>query len=755
MAAGNTFDRVLERAGLGLAAAACLWFFLAAAWGIFAIPQGGHFASTAAAGVMADNMWHWKILAPVWEYTDGPPSPSQYYCHHPWGVFWLTALFFRVFGYRDFVLVLPAVVMSALTPALLFSLARRAWGVLPGAAAACGFVLVPIAISFANFNSLEVMTIFGCTLSFWGLVHLNAAADPSLGRPPLGAGKRRYLVASLVGTVFAGCGDWPGYIAIGVLLAWCLLRLYVFPRTWLRNVPVASFSRWWALTASVAVLTFATFVVLFIKAEKLSEWIGAAVGRGAQDPTPISAVLEARKFWIETAFTPLVIFLGKLAVPVAVVRLIVKRTEAEVFSLASLVMAVIQYVMFKQGADIHFFWPHYFVLYFALALAQLVATAVDLGRLAAARLARVRPSLEGLACRASAVLALLVFLIPSLLLVPDAPRVLRYARETGGRFDEHGNIIRSETDLVRVAQWLRPRLPERTALHVEPGFPWGWHHSWALRGITRSGSLPPKPGPDHHGEPYWIGRASLMDLAGRKRVMGGYYVQTFGDVWVVETRRAPAPLDAWTFEEREPGFFEWYFSAHVEPVTRLVQDPLATWELRLHYGQEAPRPAPSAPRSLEDVRVLHNLAVDGGDAAEVGRLRAQIDAALDRSTAAEFTQGVRMIGSRVTPGVQPRVQAWFEAQGPTEADALFDVRSRVIHPKRWSWMPQDPSERNCAYPPVIPTATWRRGFLYVIEFALFKRFGDEVFSGAFTPRTSGPVPQRKDGQSRTTVALVR
>jgi 4-amino-4-deoxy-L-arabinose transferase-like glycosyltransferase len=739
----NDADDAVTRLAKLVAAAGCVWFFLVACWGMFAIPQGGHFASSAAAGVMAENMWTWKIVAPVWEYTDTEPLPAQYYCHHPWGVFWTTAIFYKIFGHRDFVLVLPAVVMSSLTPPMLYAIAKRAWGVVAGAAAVCAFVLVPIDISFAQFNSLEVITIFGCTLMVYGLTEM------------LATGKRRFFALSLVGTFFACTGDWPGYLGVGGMLGWAFVRLYVLPKRWREDCPHQTYARWWAFTAAFAVVLLGFFVWQFQKAGKLTEWIGQAERRGAGDQTPLDQVLESRKFWIEMAFTPLVIAIGKIALPIAAFRVVVRRREAELFSLAAWVMATIQYVAFKGGADIHFFWPHYFGLYYALAFAQLVATIEGSGLWLAKQLAKLRARAGAIAKRAAPALALVAVVVPSAMLVPDAPHVLRYARETGGRFDEHGNLIRSETDLVRVAAWLRPQLPTHAALLVDPGFPWGWHDSWALRGITRSGSLPASRGPQNDSHPFWLTRASLIDGARRKSIVDSSFVQMIGDVWVVDTRERPAPLVAYSFEEREPGPFEWFFSAHVEPVTRIVRDPLATWELRLHYGQPADVPERAEPRTLEAARVLHNLAVATGDRAEAGRLRARIETELDTSFAAEFTQGVRLIGTRVTKSVQPRVEIWFSAEGPLASDATFDVRSTVIHPKKWSLLPQDPKERNCAYPPPIATTLWRAGFLYKIEFALFKRFGDEHFTGAWSAR-GGEAPRRVgDRAERTGVAFVK
>ncbi len=96
--------------------------------------------------------------------------------------------------------------------------------------------------------------------------------------------------------------------------------------------------------------------------------------RGGGDSKPLSAVLEARKNWIDFSFTPLCIWLGKVAAPVCLARLVIFRQDEEAYALSLLVGATFQYVVFKEGADVHIFWPHYFAPYFALALAQLAGT---------------------------------------------------------------------------------------------------------------------------------------------------------------------------------------------------------------------------------------------------------------------------------------------------------------------------------------------------------------------------------------------
>src|SRR5262249_17222258 len=62
--------------------------------GIAGLFPNGHFASTAAIGMTAQNMWHWKTALPIVGYVER--GPFSYYMHHPLGVFWVAALFGKV-----------------------------------------------------------------------------------------------------------------------------------------------------------------------------------------------------------------------------------------------------------------------------------------------------------------------------------------------------------------------------------------------------------------------------------------------------------------------------------------------------------------------------------------------------------------------------------------------------------------------------------------------------------------------------------
>ena len=176
--------------------------------------------------------------------------------------------------------------------------------------------------------------------------------------------------------------------------------------------------------------------------------------RAAGNKASLSAVLASRRYWIELMFTPIAIAIGKLG---AVGRLAPRARDCAASTrcmpLFYLGMAAFQYLVFKQGADIHVFWPHHFAAYFALACGALVATlAAALGSGAAlATPPRVRPAASQRSRCSS---------LPLAAVLRDGVPALVYARETGGRFNEKGLLIDTDGAKTAFLRWLSARISQ-------------------------------------------------------------------------------------------------------------------------------------------------------------------------------------------------------------------------------------------------------------------------------------------------------
>ncbi|MGD0523694.1 MAG: glycosyltransferase family 39 protein, partial [Polyangiaceae bacterium] len=470
-----TGSTALERLARAVAFVACTWFAFTAFWGLFSIPGGGHLGAGSAGNVMAaEQMLKWHIFYPAWDWYNGQPPPKvSYICHHPFGQYWIPAVFLAVFGHRDFVVRLVPALMSAAIPPMLYGIAKEKWGRSAGAVAAASYVVVPIAVGFSQFLNLETFCIFGALLFFWG--HTRHMVT----------GKRRHLAASLVGMAFACSGDWAGYMIVGPMLAWALLRAYVLPVRLTPRFQRIPYARWWALSVAIAMGSALLWIYLFYDAGQLNDWIGAAQNRGGAEGTKLRAVLDARKNWIDFSFTPLAILLGKIAAPLCLLRLLVTRRDEETYSLSLLVGGAAQYVVFKQGADVHIFWPHYFAAYFALAMAQMART---LGAVAGFVVRRFSWRLAG---AVASWVTIALGLIPAAAMTRDGVMSLWVWRRTGGRYDENGGLIRSHLDMLRVLELVvNPVTIRGTPIDTHVSANWGWEHLWKYQGLGKDANMP-------------------------------------------------------------------------------------------------------------------------------------------------------------------------------------------------------------------------------------------------------------------------
>ncbi len=722
-------DPQIERLAKIITAIASLWFALAAAWE-FTGPFGpGHLAASASIGTAGENMFHWGIAAPVLEYRLHKPPTNLYYCHHPWGIFWLTALFAKVFGHHDWVCRLAPVLMSAATPALLYAIGRAAWSPIAGAVAAVAFTVLPIALAFANFNALELPVIFWLLLCCWATVRYWQTWQ------------RHWLLISLGALCLALHADWPAYIFAAFLLSTTgIIGFFLRPR-WFGQLNQRRFAQWLVLASTVCVLSGLFYMVVFNRLGKLPDLLSSATGRAAGAHVPLSKVLAARQHWIELCFTPLAIALGKLAFPVLLARLAVRRRAVDLLPLGLLVMATVQYVVFKQGADVHVYWPHYFAAYYALALGVLAHSAVRVATYFCrwqVRRGHPSPRYKRWPQRLIPVGVLGAFLMPSLAMARDGIAVLAYARRTGGRFNEKGRLIHPDNDKVAFIRWLSTQMAPGTETQLHIGMKQSLWVSWTLhRPVRTSHHVPDKRA--KAAMRYFVLDTRFANAPTQQRLAKRFAITAVGPFWLVDRGVPPRPLNGKSFVRHEPSLAQRYYRSANDPIFEIVDDPLHTWERRYHLGQK-PNPAPQVePTSLDQLRSATNLAIAQGDEARAAGLRQQVLARLDRSVATTFDDGSRLLGQRHELGAEPSLTLVFEAAGPSAKRRNFAIQSTIVEKLGWSLIPPDSKTNEAGMPFSIPTRLWKRGFLYTARSCLLPRLGSERFIGFWR---GGPKPPR-------------
>jgi hypothetical protein len=445
---------------------------------------------------------------------------------------------------------------------------------------------------------------------------------------------------------------------------------------------------------------------------------------------PLEEVLASRSYWIALAFTPPVIWLGKLALPLLVARVAALRSELELYALAVVGTAVFQYVTFRQAADIHFFWPQYFALYFAYAAGALVATLELLVRRFLPKSERSTPLVPALAALALGLACLAA-------VFPDGLRALLYARKTGGRFNEKGLIIHPDIDKEAVLAKVAKELDEDASFGVDPGFKPMYWVDWVLE---RPVAVAPLPQPTqalrrtHH--------ALDLRFAGAEaglRLARDFQTRAFGPYLVADLRGVSTPLEGFALEPREPTLFERLFVSSSHARYSVRPSPLWGWELRHHFGLGGELPADARPRTVDELRSAHNLAVRRGDGALAAALRARLFAGLERRTARPYSDGVTFLGARLDRGTSTFLTVYFEASGALRDAYSFGITSRVGAPPRFSVTPADALPREVGMPFAIPSTLWERGFIYAATTEILKRPGRERFDGWFRG-LGAPVP---------------
>lgn len=717
---------------------ATIWMGLVASWEMLGPVLAGHWAAAASMGIIAENMLRWHVIGPVWEYTTSPPTPDSYYCHHPWGIFWVTTLFMKVFGRHDVVCRLPAIVLSTLTPGVLYAIGRAIWRPASGAAAALGFVVLPITLSFANFNVLEVPLMFWTLVALWGAVRLSQT------------NRSKFLVASAFGLVMSVHTDWPAYVFSGLVLGFWLFRGYLGGRTFFGRLHERRFAELWIAWATLSVLSGVFYLAMFHRSNKLGDLLGSYGMRSSGNNASLAAVLASRRYWIELSFTPIAILLGKIGAGVSLTRLVFTRAEFEFFPLAYLGMAVFQYVVFKQGADIHIFWPQSFGAYFGLAMGAVVATLANVLEFVRMIVRRWR-RLESQTMGATSGILALVFMAPVFVAVlRDGVPALVYGRRTGGRFNEKGLAITSDGDKDTFLRYVARSLSPDAVVELHDSMHGTWAQLWALGGhAVQMNRQLPAPAVGGKDKPHLLDSRFASDdtmaLATSK-----FHVTAVGPFWRIDPSQPAAPLDAFVFLEREPSWFEWALISGTEPVRTIVPDPWLTWELRTHWAQPASVPD-TPPQTFEQQRIAYNVAVQANDETRANELLWEMKREM-RPVEAQFEGGPQIVGVRRIAGVHPRLDIVYRAPGALPAGSSMVVRSKVLAPASWSLTMADPTVREVGLPPSIPATRFRGGFLYVDPVSIVKRPGTEVYQATWNIR--GRQLARVSGTGGTTVDVL-
>jgi hypothetical protein len=706
----------LERLCQAVALSATLGFSLAACWELADTFGAGHFAAASAVCTAAENMWHWGVAAPAVHALGRAPAASDFYCHHPWGIFWVSALFMKLFGHHAWACRAPAVLESILTIPALYYAGRALWSPVAGAVAALSFAVVPIALSFSDFNGLEVPAMFGSVLTIWGYARFRQSY--------------RVFDASLAlgGLIFGLCADWPVLVLAATMLSAIFVSVFLLGR-YTAPADRRRLATFWALAVVFCALTIGAHLLAFAQLGQLNELFVQGDRRSAGVHTPLSLVLAARKFWIEVSFTGLAIGLGKLALPVLGLRALLRHSELEALPLCVFAMALFQYVVFKQGADVHIFWPHYFALYFALACAGLAQSTLDLAPLAARRWPNVGASKLGY-------VVLALFAVTALAILPDGLRALHYAHRSGGRFNENGRLIKPDKDKVAALEWLTRRWAPGAGVTLHPGMRQSLWVDWSLqRPVTTilhlpTGALTPL-------DRYYVADLRFMGGTEQDTLAASFSSTVLGPFLAVDRAAAAGELRAFDIARVEPSAFQAYWVSSSHALREINPDPFLTWELKDRFDMK-PNPAPiSPPKTFEQQRIAHNIAVSRGDTASAARFLEALLAGADQSHAVSFGSGNTLLGTRLERGGSLVLSVYVRAAGADPREPELVMHSMVSEAPLGSLVDRDTARAEVGMPFMFPASRWKSGYLYSSVTEIIRRIGKERWTGSFRTHESG------------------
>ena len=266
--------------GQTAALVSALWLLAVGLWEIAAPFGQGRDAISSVIAVAGESMVRFGTALPVSEHGLSQPTLENVQLEHPFGVYWISALFSSIFGHHEWVCRLPAVIASALTPLLLYALGRALYGPIAGGLAALSFALTPLTLLLSQVNGFEVALLFGALLAGLGQVRLRQT------------GRRGWTVVALIGIALALNVDWPALPFVVCLLAALFLRLYVF-RTPKRDFEAGTRLFAWATVFTATVLAYYSW--LFFDAGRLPEALAPAPALLLGKGTESAALLAARR----------------------------------------------------------------------------------------------------------------------------------------------------------------------------------------------------------------------------------------------------------------------------------------------------------------------------------------------------------------------------------------------------------------------------------------------------------------------------
>jgi len=431
--------------------------------------------------------------------------------------------------------------------------------------------------------------------------------------------------------------------------------------------------------------------------------------------------------------TPIGLGIVIASIPVSIGRL--GLGPQEFVPLAWIFAATFQYLIFKQAADVHIFWPQYYGPSAALGFGAITATLLA-GRQQVQQ--SLPPPAARVFCIATAAGLGLAVSVPIFLMARMALAQAYQARITSGRYDDGGRFIETETDASQFVSWVMGSSAPSALLAVTRSFPIGPHIEYSGGRVMEVLGNDPGHVPSIAPDRFAVLDARKTSVADLRTVSHGYSVLAVGPFWRID-RAGGSGFVAMRYVQRQPNLFERYFVIGSDLIRFIgpEEDPWAAWEWEDALDLDPTSPS-WVPSTFEELRIAHNVAVAHGDKGQAQQLGERVIAAMEDKTRVDLTGDVHILGRTVDRGGAVPVVTILWQAGPAyeQADIHFSVMCTVLGPPRLWFSKTDYFEKEVAPEMVMRPQLWKPGHLYAERFVVMHRIGTEACLGAFSP---GPV----------------
>jgi len=302
----------------------------------------------------------------------------------------------------------------------------------------------------------------------------------------------------------------------------------------------------------------------------------------------------------------------------------------------------------------------------------------------------------------------------------------------------NGHPIKPDKDKVAALEWLSARMADGAGVILHAGMKQSLWVDWSVRrAVVSVADLPDGQGSAR--DRYYVADSRFMSNAEQERLAERFSLTVVGPYLALDRTEAHRPLSAFDVERVEPSLLESYWVSRSHALRRVTADPYSTWEWRDRFGMSPNEPPSSEPRTSEQRRIAHNIAVSRGDAAAAQRWLERLLEGCDRAHATTFSDGNELLGTRLERGASLVLSSYFRAAGPDLKDPELMVHSVVERAPAGSLVDKDVITADVTIPFAIHASSWQRGYVYASITEVIRRIGSERWYASFrAPRERHP-----------------